>query len=350
MPVHRPTVMTTLSLEQLNIPLLTRVHPITLPTPFPVGPVHAYLLVGELLTLVDAGPDTAAAWTALQAGLSDLGYRVSDLQRILITHAHVDHYGLSGRLAKASKAEVWAHPEARPTVEGWPDYRAHRERHWRELLTVAGVPASRMEAAARRYRGFRGLQRPTAVHHELTEGQQLIMAGACWQVLHCPGHARSLVCFYQPESQVLIGSDHLLGQISSNAIAEPPPPGQTRRGKPLLEYWRSLQRVHDLEITVVLPGHGSLVRNHRQLIQERFRFYEQRLDHLRRILWIRPHTIWELARALFRDLDQVDTFLAVSEVLGHLEVLEERGEVEVENSAAGVWRYRLSRTSVKAPR
>src|SRR5438876_9586377 len=66
-------------------------------TPFAVGAVNAYLLAGEPLTLVDTGPATEEAWADLEAGLAGLGYGVGDIGRVLLTHGHVDHWGLAGR-------------------------------------------------------------------------------------------------------------------------------------------------------------------------------------------------------------------------------------------------------------
>ena len=61
--------------------------PISLPTPFYVGPVNVYLIAEEPLTLIDTGPKTKEAMTALKEGLRKARVRVSDLKRIVLTHA-----------------------------------------------------------------------------------------------------------------------------------------------------------------------------------------------------------------------------------------------------------------------
>ena len=75
-------------------------HTLSIPTPFPVGPVNVYLAEGEPLTLVDVGPRYDPARESLREALAGRGYRVADLQRIVITHAHADHYGLAAELAR----------------------------------------------------------------------------------------------------------------------------------------------------------------------------------------------------------------------------------------------------------
>ena len=335
--------MQTVPVDPFDAPLLRRIHQITLPTPFPVGPVHAYLMQGDPLTLIDTGPQTAAALAALQAGLAEHGVLLGDIQRVIITHAHADHYGLAGTIVAASGAEVWSHPLAQPLIEGWNSYLAQREQFWLDLLLAAGVPAVSAEKTAQLYGGMQQFITHAPVARVLNEGDSVEVAGAAWQVLHCPGHADNLICFYQPAERLLLGNDHLLAHISSNAIVGPPPLGETERRRPLVDYWTSLCRVYELPVALVLPGHGDAVADVRSLINSRFRFYEQRLARLLDELRREPRTVWQLAEALFRRLDAVDTFLAASEVLGHLDVLEQKGQVTRETGAQGVRLYRASR-------
>lgn len=331
--------MQTVPVDPFDAPLLRHIHQITLPTPFPVGPVHTYLVQGDPLTLIDTGPQTPAALAALQAGLVEQGVALRDIQRVIITHAHADHYGLVGSIVAASGAEVWAHPLAQPLVEGWASYLAPREQFWLDLLLAAGVPAARAEDTARLYRDMQRFITYAPVARLLGEGDVIDLAGVGWQVLHCPGHADNLICLYQPAERLLLGNDHLLAHISSNAIVGPPPLGETERRRPLVDYWTSLCRVYELPVALVLPGHGDAVADVRGLINSRFRFYEQRLARLLNELSRGPQTVWQLAEALFRRLDAVDTFLAASEVLGHLDVLEQKGQVVKNTNDTGVWLY-----------
>jgi glyoxylase-like metal-dependent hydrolase (beta-lactamase superfamily II) len=333
--------MQTVPIDPFDAPLLRHIHQITLPTPFPVGPVHSYLVEGDPLTLIDTGPQTPEALAALQAGLACHGVVLADIRRVIISHAHADHYGLVGAIIAASGAEVWAHPLAQPLVEGWTSYQAPREQFWLDLLLAAGVPDEPARRTAGLYRGMKQFITHAPVTRLLEEGDVIGLAGANWQVLHCPGHADNLICLYQPGDRLLLGNDHLLAHISSNAIVGPPPLGKTERPRPLVDYWTSLCRIYGMEIALVMPGHGEAVADVRSLINSRFRFYEQRLARLQSELRSGPRTIWQLAEVLFRRLDAADTFLAASEVLGHLDVLEGKGLAISMTGDDGVWRYSL---------
>src|SRR5207245_4410160 len=86
-----------------------RLHRLELPTPFPVGPVNAYLLAGDPLTLVDTGPKTVEAQTALERGVAAAGARLGNIRRILLTHGHTDHPGNAAWAAQRSGAAMPRH-------------------------------------------------------------------------------------------------------------------------------------------------------------------------------------------------------------------------------------------------
>jgi len=76
--------------------------------------MNSYLVEDDPLTLIDAGPNTGTALDALERGLHERGYRLEDLQRIVITHQHMDHIGLVQLVADRADAEVlgFAHTQA----------------------------------------------------------------------------------------------------------------------------------------------------------------------------------------------------------------------------------------------
>jgi len=87
-----------------------RIIPISLPTPFYIGPVNVYLIAEDPLTLIDTGPKTKEAAEALRSGLRQAGFLTSDIRRIVLTHAHEDHCGLAKSLRdEAKNAEVMVH-------------------------------------------------------------------------------------------------------------------------------------------------------------------------------------------------------------------------------------------------
>jgi glyoxylase-like metal-dependent hydrolase (beta-lactamase superfamily II) len=312
--------------------MIEHLHAIELPTPFPVGPVTLYLAdaPGEPLTLVDTGPRTPETRAALEAALVALGYRTGDLERIVVTHAHVDHFGLAADLVGVSGAQVWTHPWNVATLS---DYDADRERRvafYGDLMRRAAVPPEILAVVGGATQGMQHYAHPVGVSGTLEEGDVLRLAGHDWQVLHTPGHAAGLICLYSPSSRTLLSSDHLLADISSNPLVELPPPGQVERPRSLALYRVSLQRVAALGVERALPSHGPVIHDVAGLVAERLAFHEQRMARVLDALRNGARTTWAVTNALFPDRTPLDTFLAVSEVIGHLDLLEMEGWIEGE--------------------
>lgn len=308
---------------------LEHLHAIELPTPFPVGPITVYLAdaPGEPLTLIDTGPHTAEARAALDAGLERLGHSASDLAHIIITHAHADHFGQAAELASESQATLWTHAWNIAALAESEDFRAQRVYFYAELMQQAGVPTEVMLAIGQATGNVNRYTRPVAAEATLQEGDTFHMASGDWQVLHTPGHSAGLICLYEPGSRTLISSDHLLADISSNPVVEPPPPGQSERPRSLVLYQQSLLRVASMEIDRALPGHGPIIRDVADLVQRRMAFHQRRVDRVLEALRMGAQTTWEVTQALFPNLSPLDTFLAVSEVIGHLDLLEMDGAI-----------------------
>ncbi len=311
---------------------------IELPTPFPVGPITVYLAAapGEPLTLVDTGPRTSRTRAALDAGLARLGYAASDLQRIVVSHAHADHFGLAAELVAESGAEIITHPW---NVEALADYAGDRERRtnfYADLLRRAAVPPPVLAAVYEATRAVNVFATPVAVDRTVGEGDLLPLAGRSWKVLHTPGHAAGLVCLYEPAGRTLLSSDHLLADISSNPVVEPPPPGHSQRLRSLALYRDALQRVAALGVRHALPSHGPVIDDVAGLVARRLAFHQQRLDRILEALGAGARTTWDVTLALFPGRSPLDTFLAVSEVIGHLDVLEMEGRIEKHKPAGDI--------------
>jgi glyoxylase-like metal-dependent hydrolase (beta-lactamase superfamily II) len=315
------------------------IHRLSIPTPFMVGRVNCYLVDDDPLTLIDCGPNSGKALDELERRIADHGRRVEDLERIVITHQHIDHLGLVDILARRSGAEVCALDLLAPVIENFAEHAEADDEMAEALMLRHGIPGdvvAALRAVSRLARGWGGA---TAVARRLEHGGSLDFAGRSFEVLHRPGHSPSDTVFFDAEDGTLIAGDHLIKHISSNPLISKALDGSgDERPRALLTYMASLRATREMPVEVVLPGHGDQFTGHAELIDERFALHERRA---RKILGLleRPMTAHEIAQSLWGTVAVTQAFLTLSEVLGHIDLLLERDEV-VEEAEDGVVRYK----------
>jgi glyoxylase-like metal-dependent hydrolase (beta-lactamase superfamily II) len=301
---------------------------IAIPTPFAVGRVNVYLIEDEPLTLVDAGPNSATSFDELQRGIAALGHRLEDIELVILTHQHIDHLGLVSLVAAHSGAEVAAIDVAVLFVENFSAEAQADDDFARETMLRHGIPEDVVSALSSVSQAFRAWGARADVTRVLRDGEEMSFRDRTLQVHHRPGHSPTDTVFHDRERRILIAADHLLGHISSNPlITRPPEGGSGERPQALVTYLDSLRATREMDVELVLPGHGDPVTDHRRLIDDRFALHRRRADKIARLLAERPRSAYEVAQALWGNIAVTQAYLTLSEVLGHVDLLLNDGRV-----------------------
>lgn len=313
------------------------VHVLAVPTPFAVGRVNCYLIDDDPLTLVDAGPNSGTSLVTLERALAEHGRRIEDLERIVLTHQHIDHIGLAQILADRSGAEICALDRLAPWLARYSEGMEGDDRFAAEVMLHHGIPADLVQALRAVVLQVRGWGASATVTHTVSDGGTLGFAGRSWTVHHRPGHSPSDTVFHDERSGELFAGDHLIGHVSSNAVISRPLEGGSpdRRPRSLLIYLESLRATREMDVEVVLPGHGKPVTGHRELIDQRFALHERRARKIASMVAEAPLTAYEIAQTMWGNVAVTQAYLTLSEVLGHTDILLERGEI-VEQEDDGV--------------
>ena len=295
-----------------------------LPTPFAVGRVNCYVIEDEPLTLVDPGPNSAVAMAELEGRLADLGRRVEDVGLVLLTHQHHDHSGLTAAVRGRSGATVAALSPLAELLGSYERAMAEDDAYQADLMRRHGVPEETWTTLQDVSRAFRRFGHGVAVDRPLAEGEEIRLAGRRLVVLARPGHSPTDTLFLDPDAAVVLGGDHLIARVSSNPVIHRQW-GDAPRRSALMAYLASLDRTADMDLALVLPGHGDPIGDHRGLIAKRRAHHRSRAEVIAGLLAERPRTAHDLARAIWGDMALRQAFLTLSEVLGHVDLLTAEG-------------------------
>jgi glyoxylase-like metal-dependent hydrolase (beta-lactamase superfamily II) len=313
------------------------VHRLAIPTPFAVGRVNAYLIEDDPLTLIDTGPNSGTSLDELQSQLRALGHSIEDLELIVISHQHIDHIGLVSILASHSGAEVAALDRLVPFVENYRDAAEADDEFARGIMLRNGIPEDVARALMSVSLAFRAWGAGSKVSRVLRDGETIELRDRSLEVAFRPGHSPTDTVFLDRERKMLLAADHLLKHISSNPLIARPPDGD-ERPQALVTYLESLERTREMDLDLVLPGHGDPIDDHRDLIAKRFELHARRAEKIHGLVADQPRSAYEIAQALWGNIAVTQAYLTLSEVLGHTDILLNAGRVrEVEDG--GVVRF-----------
>lgn len=307
-----------------------RIIPLAISTPFYVGNVNVYLIKEEPLTLIDVGPKTNETSDVLRDKLRQNGVQISDIRRIVLTHAHVDHCGLAKQVRdEAKNAELFVH-----NWESGHLFGALNDEEQRNLMNRAGVPTEVFRKLQDNFNqvGLLTDEIPKNEFKELQDEMELEFAGGILKVLHTPGHTPGSCSFFREANRTLIAGDCVLKRITPNPIVSPDPFDKNKRFKSLAEYLVSLAKIRSCAPTLIYGGHGEPIDDYEELFHRYVRSIDERQKQIVELVSNDGTTAWDAANKLFpQAIDKdVHRFLAISEAVAHLDYAETEGKIAVE--------------------
>jgi len=324
-------------LDRDAIPGVTRV-------PVPVGvnsieSVNVYVIAdGDHVTLVDCGvwrPEGDAGVRALTDGLQRTGYELGDVSRVVVTHAHIDHYGLAGRILELTGAELWMHAMTDLDCEKYRHPRTAQARR-EDTYEDHGVPAEEIARIAGTLgRWLPYLHSVVEASTRLRGGEKVRIGTREIEVLHTPGHSYGHVCLWSPADGLLFSGDHLLPGVT--------PPVTFERGfdaDPLRSYLGSLGLIADRDPALVLPGHGRPFAEGGRRAEAIRRNKLRRAQAILDLVEASPCSVREIAdRLVAKAVLSFQRNMALSETLAHVAYLRWSGRIERRIRPDGVYEW-----------
>jgi glyoxylase-like metal-dependent hydrolase (beta-lactamase superfamily II) len=314
---------------------------LVLPLPFPgLRRVNAYLLADDDgCTLVDCGisdpglqPDHG--WTELLGALAACNIEPRQVTRLVVTHTHIDHYGMAGRLTDATGAQLVMHEKSQHDLASYRDPAA-AERNLAGLLRDHGLPESEVQDLIA-FEDWRPYVSAVVDATDAVQGDEVLVSGGrSWKVIYTPGHSPSHICLFSESDGLLLSGDHLLPTVTPHIDFQ-----AGGQADPLGDYLSSLDKVAGLDPSLVLPGHGKPFQEGADRAGVIARHHERRLGSILQVIRYEPHTVSEITDAVFGpELFDFQRRLALGEVIAHLVYLSRRDEVDRVSRDDGTFAY-----------
>jgi glyoxylase-like metal-dependent hydrolase (beta-lactamase superfamily II) len=311
------------------VEVLSGIYQIVLPLPMRPSLVNVYLIdCADALVLIDTGMNTPQSLHTLEAALKRVGRRIEDLDVIIATHHHVDHFGASAPLRQRSGARVYIHQQ--------DAIRAQRMTSWEATPITArpqslaffamhGFPLDRYPPHTMRpsWMGSGSYSPVLEPDGFLSDGEVMEIGSRRLRIIWTPGHSDGHCIVYLEQESALIAGDHLLPKITPHVGVYP-----ESGANPLGDFLASQRKVQGLPAKIVLPAHGEVYADLHNRAEQILEHHRRRQNKMLGLIQASPRTAFEVAEKVFGDQGRpvFHVIAATCETLAHLELASVEGK------------------------
>jgi len=311
------------------------------------GPTWSYVFEDDGLNSIDLG--SPGSFASLKDGYRVAGLKPSDISRVFVTHGHSDHDGTVPEFLKASSANLFAHEsyEFLKPFNSWviQDFTASKLQNQLTQIGKRNIDQSSFTSRRDRDRDYYDARKLTKVTFSLVDGKTV----GDIKVLSTPGHSPDQICLQVDD--LLFTGDHVLPEITPHPTTNMVFRNEYRGSLPtkiidpdrlygLGVYLNSLGKVASLGADLnVMPAHRLFNRNKVNSVGvERARdiieHHRRRLSRLIDSISKGDSNLEDLTRGIFSRSKLLggNLMAALSEIVAHLEFLEESGDIVVTNN------------------
>ncbi len=293
---------------------------------FPGFFVNLYLILdGNSVVLVDCGTGLESCRRQIEERISEVrrtyvpNLQISDIDLIVVTHGHIDHFGGLPWIKEKTGAPATIHVLDRRVLSNYEERVVVASKALASFLELAGVSPQRRARLMEMYLFAKGRYRSTPVETILTEGfPDLAGLDGTVEVIHVPGHCPGQVSLRLGD--ILLTADHVLSRTTPSQAPE-----SITQYTGLGHFFDSLEKISRVEgIRLALGGHEDPMDDLYGRVRDIRDLHEQRLEKVLAICQ-EPKSVAEISLELFGKRTSYHVLLALSEAGAHVEYLYQRG-------------------------
>lgn len=289
------------------------------PMPFNMGYANSYLVEGENgYTIVDTGDNTEEAKALWEKVLSK-GIKI---EKVVVTHAHPDHLGLSGWFQRNYGFPIWL------SAKGYEEIKKSRKMFDEDYVNP--MKSFALSHGAIHYHDDEDNDEPYykletyqfEPEHIFQTGSLLKIGDGQFEAIWTPGHTIDHYCFYEIENGTIFVGDHILRSMNPLVTSK------HINDNPLKEYMMSLDKVISCKTSIALPGHGKTIVSLPDRVAEMKMHYQKRWRQTYEAIGKDGKTAFDACRLVYKGYSNEKMLPAFMQTITNLIYLESIGHVK----------------------
>jgi glyoxylase-like metal-dependent hydrolase (beta-lactamase superfamily II) len=276
------------------------------------GDVFVYVINYNKVTLIDCGHPSSDSQSDLISGLAAAGLTPQDINQIILTHRHIDHVGgLVSHDSIFDKAEVIAYPGPEKPIVSLDTLERIKQYIPQECVNQI-IDGTTTEMNKNYYQ----YHRPLHINTFVKDGDSINIGEEELKIMFTPGHSPDHISLLHKKTGTLLGGDILL-----------------HNGPPSIHhldlYMNSLNRLDNCEINKTLPGHGPVIFDHKETINQTKKRIEMTDQRIIEAIYNGSQTPYDLALQFTGGKVHRGVRFFIEVVLTHLERLYQNKKLDL---------------------
>lgn len=305
-------------------------YQLDLPVPAPIGQVYAYVIVEDRVTLIDTGVTTKECEEALDVQLAEIHLSKNDIDQIVLTHHHYDHW--SGAQLFSKDTPIYLHSRFYTVSQIDKNNPDITKGALEKFVQQLGLPVHYGGATLQIFK-VASYHLPFSNLHVVKDGDIIPHTNGL-KVMEIPGHATSQIALVSEEKNIAFSADVLIHNQNLSVWLEQRLPEDSERLRFMPAYIKTLEKLREKKFSKLYPGHGIDIVDIDEQIDMRLTHLEKKKEQvLKQVSLNKSQTPWEIYSKLYskRFIERFFT-LTFAEVFGVLDLLHEEGKIVIDES------------------